>query len=179
MALARDMGVSKGNLLEAISTLWCSPFPGMGGRQPPPVKPINLHEKIAGKEILLDLGGDDADGNPVLGVSPGITVLDKQFPPLNKGQQPGVKIIELFRGHGTVLFPQGDMVGPRGLIYGEFVLGGTPGVGPGATTTGPKWAMRPSFLAGNDLLIQGRSGEFQCKAFTFLMACVSMFYGDI
>ena len=97
-------------------------------------------------------------GMRCVGSAPGVTVLDEQLPPLQEGQQPGVQDVELFGGHGAVLFPPGDMVGAGGFIDNELILGGAPGVGPGAhhhrSQVGDE-----AFLAGDDLLVEGGCGE--------------------
>ena len=62
---------------------------------------FDLHEQVAGEEVLPGLGGDDADGQAVGRVGPGVAVLHKEFLALEKGQQPVVEQVEFFRLPGA------------------------------------------------------------------------------
>src|SRR5208337_355249 len=66
--------------------------------------------------------------------------------------------IEFFRSECLVFPAPMDLMGAAGLLDDELILGRAPGIGPGAYHHRPQVGDE-ALLPGNDLLIQGRSGQ--------------------
>ncbi len=115
-------------------------------------------EHVAGEQVLPGGGGDDPDIHLVIPVRAGVAVLDEDLLALQVGQQPVMEMIEFFRGEGLVLPAPMDIVGAGGFLDNEFILGGAAGIGAGAHHHRPQVGDE-AFLAGDDLFIQGRSGQ--------------------
>jgi len=119
---------------------------------------FDLHEQVAGEEVLPGLGGDDADGQAVGRVSPGVTVLHKDFFALEEGQQPVVEQVEFFYLQGLVLRPPGDVMGAGRLLDDKLVPGRPAGINPGPHHDGAQMGDE-SLAPGDDLLIEGGGGQ--------------------
>ncbi len=115
-------------------------------------------EHVAGKQVLPGGGGDEADVHLVVQIGAGAAVLDIDLLALEVGQQPVMDEIEFFRGEGLVFPAPMDMGGAAGLLDDELIPGRAAGIGPGAHHHRPQ-VSDEALLPGNDLLIQGRSGQ--------------------
>jgi len=115
-------------------------------------------EHVAGKQVLPGGGGDQADVHLVVQVGAGAAVLDIDLLALEVGQQPVMDEIEFFRGHCLVFPAPIDLGGAAGLLHDELIPGRAAGIGSGAHHHRPLVGDE-ALLPGNDLLIQGRSGQ--------------------
>ena len=122
-----------------------------------------LEEHGAGEEAVPGLLGDDADGEPVLGVGPAVDVLHEDVAALQVAAQPRVQAAEALGVEGpVVLAPPHGLLG-RLLADHELVRGGAGGVLPGVHDERPLVADLP-LGAVDRLLVEAGGGQVPVDA---------------
>jgi len=88
-------------------------------------------EHVAGEQGVPRLGADQADADAVGGVGAGIQVLGEQLAPLQVGLHAALEDLEVRRVQLLVAGAPPDVIGNGGVVHGELVLHGPPGVDAG------------------------------------------------
>ena len=116
---------------------------------------LDLNEHIPGKEIMPGAFGDDSDRHLILGVGPGIAILDKNILALEISQHPEIEDFKLFRIHGHVDRTPPDLFFAGLFPNDPFIVGRAPGMVPGSHDNRSHMGDDP-FPAADDLFIEDR-----------------------
>jgi hypothetical protein len=129
----------------------------LGNVVPELFRVVLANEHVAREEVVPGAGVDDANGDPVLGVSSDVAVLDEDVPALEVGGETGPEPRVVFGLERLRRIPP-DVLFARRLANDVLVVGGAPGVLAGVHHEGPLVGHEPlSTLDG--LLVESAGRE--------------------
>ncbi len=125
---------------------------------------MNLDEHVAGEQAVPGGLGDDPDVELVVGVGPGVTILNVNLPVLEVRQHPGIQGVELFHRKRFVHLAPPDVFLAGRFLDDEFVVGGPAGVFPGRHAHRSQVSQN-AFLPADDMLVQEGTGKIPVNFF--------------